>query len=966
MPAMISLSESAPGWFEARFPFDRSLIDKIKKVAGCRWNPEKKCWVVPVHAVPALERFGAKCVYAKRIIRSLPAAYPDLLSKLRPYQQEGVGALVSNPGFVLGYGMRVGKGGRPSDRILTPWGWTTYGEVRPGQFVVGSNGLPTRVVGVFHRGTVPFMRVEFSDGAAVSVSDDHLWRVETPKQRHAGSGSHAVLATWELARTGLHDKSGNARWFIPMVEPIEFYPRRGTIDPYVIGVLIGDGYLGDSVSICTGDAKVLEAVEARLPAGVQMVKKVSKGRAASYTLKGMLPHVRKIGLRGRAWEKEIPDQYLFGSVRDRMDLLRGLVDTDGHIFGRGMVEYTTTSKKLAEQVRFLVETLGGTASLKARRTSYVYRGTKKRGRVSYRLVLNIPPAIVPTLTQRWQPRTKFMPSRSIRSIVPDGEDRCICIKVEAEDQLYVTDRCIVTHNTPTASVAAAHMLGAGIARTFIVFCPGGVKAEWTRQFPQFTGLPMETVEGVQGIDPFVLADWIARPYLAIVVNYELLTGEKDAKGDIIPNRTMLDVWNLLTSRGPFVVGADELHEIRDRKKPRAQILLQYANHPYVVARWALTGTPLRNYPADMFVLWNFVLPDSMGSWSKYTARYAEGHLGPHGWKAEGRSNEDELNARLKAICIRLSREEVAPWMPKADRKVILCDMTEAQRKAYNQKEAALGALALAAMQNGVDEKSTQALKQLAWATTGSKIPTAIERVRFHAVERAASEGRPVKVLVLSYFHETTNALWDAFEKAAQAKRDRFEQPVFVAGGWMTPAKRAQEIERWRQTPGSAVLLANALSSGRGIDLADAETAIFIELTYVPADFLQAESRIEDIHLGKRKTPPLIEYILSRGTVDEDMARLLIEKIAATENVVGADAQTRGVNQTLRESGVVDRSVLSLSSEDPEVVGAALDSLRARLLGGDVRLVTSESDTTDNADAEEIDDDDDESGDEEGE
>jgi SNF2 family DNA or RNA helicase len=226
---------------------------------------------------------------------------------------------------------------------------------------------------------------------------------------------------------------------------------------------------------------------------------------------------------------------------------------------------------------------------------------------------------------------------------------------------------------------------------------------------------------------------------------------------------------------------------------------------------------------------------------------------------------------------------------------------------------------------------------LADLTSLSKLDKLIERVRYHL-------DRGVKVLVFANYHETLNKAWDALEKQHKFKADPMPQPVFVAGGWMMADKRKKEVERWKATPGPGVLLVNTISSGVGIDLADAEVAIGLEATWVPADFIQMESRIEDVHLGKRKTPPLYEYLLVRGTVDEDMVAKLINKLAAAEAIVGGDDQSRGVTKMLRESGVVDRNVLELASEDPEVVASALDSLRNRLLGLDN---VAEDDVSDN-------------------
>lgn len=476
--------------------------------------------------------------------------------------------------------------------------------------------------------------------------------------------------------------------------------------------------------------------------------------------------------------------------------------------------------------------------------------------------------------------------------------------------------------TATATVAAASLLASGAVKTLVVLYPNSVKGEWERQFPQFSaGLPLHAISGTGRYDFKAVA---GQPYLVLGLHYELLRADsKNDDGTFVQVKVLDDLKALLAARGPYAVIADEAHGIRNRKSPRAKLFMELgAGAAY---RWVLTGTPLRNYPRDMWPMWSFIQADSMSSYSKFTGRYADGHMGDHGWMDKGITHEDELRARLASVSFKLSRQDVADWLPKAERRVILCDMTADRAKVYKAQEAALGNQALKAMKDSDSISATAALRQLADLTSLSKLDKLVERVRYHL-------DRGVKVLVFATYHETLNKAWDALDKQKRLKADPMPQPMFVAGGWIVPDKRKKEIERWKATPGASVLLVNAISSGVGIDLADAEVAIGLEATWVPADFIQMESRIEDVHLGKRKTPPLYEYLLVRNTVDEDMVSKLITKLAAAEAVVGGDNQSRDVTKMLRESGVVDRNLLELSSEDPEVVSEAIDSLRNRLLG----------------------------------
>jgi hypothetical protein len=482
--------------------------------------------------------------------------------------------------------------------------------------------------------------------------------------------------------------------------------------------------------------------------------------------------------------------------------------------------------------------------------------------------------------------------------------------------------------TPATSVAIASALAYGYIRTAIVLYPNSVRGEWERQLPAFTmGLPFVAVSGTEEFNPAPYENTVC-PYLVIGMHYELLRAEggRDDDGNFEMNKTVREVLNLCYRRGPSLAVADEPHLLVKRKSPRAQLFIKVG--AMSAQRWCLTGTPLRSRPRDMFPIWEFLQAGSMGSFSKYTGRYAGGHMGTHGWEDKGKSNEEELKARLHSVWIRRTRREVAPWLPKADRQIILCDMTKAQLAAYRQQEIALAPQILGVFNDDGSPAASAAMRHLADTTSMAKMPRMLARVRHHV------EGRAVKALVFALHHETLQKAWATLKDASELKGDPFSAPIFIAGGWMVPDKRRSEIAKWMAHQGPAVLLVNSLSSGIGIDLSDADVAIGLETAWVPADFMQMESRIEDVHLGKRSSPPLLEYLLTRGTIDEDMVSKLITKLNAVEAITGGDAVSADIQDDLRNAGVVDRSILGLAREDPETVANALDSLRSRLSGGE--------------------------------
>lgn len=490
--------------------------------------------------------------------------------------------------------------------------------------------------------------------------------------------------------------------------------------------------------------------------------------------------------------------------------------------------------------------------------------------------------------------------------------------------------------TRTAAVAAGSLMAQGLVNTIGVLYPNAARGEWTRQFKEQTGLDVISFESTKRFPPAEFARILALPHLCIGMHYELDPHPGNPDGRAAEFRELME------RRGKFAVIADEVHYLKNRKAGRTKFVLELSRSPNCGWRWGLTGTPMRNYPRDMWAMFDFIQPDAMGSYSKFTSRYANGRMGEYGWLDDGVTNNEELAERLKLCSYRLTRAEVAGWLPKSDRSVVLCNMGVAEQKTYKKREAALGTSALKAMNEGDSANAVNALKQLVSLTTATKMSTLLDRIYEHA------ENRKVKVLVFANFHETLQTAWDAFQSATEGKAPRFGVPAFLVGGWIPSEKRRREIDVWREIDGPAVLFANMLSSGVGIDLSDADAALFVELTWVPADFLQAEARIQDVHLGKRTTPPIYEYLLVRGTVDEDMGMKLINKVAAIEKVVGGDAEIKGVDAALRDSGLVDRNALSLASEDAETVGAVLDELRARLFGDETPDLVG--DDSDNADA----------------
>ncbi|MBK8246427.1 MAG: DEAD/DEAH box helicase family protein [Gemmatimonadetes bacterium] len=396
--------------------------------------------------------------------------------KGRPYQTEAVArvfeCLEESPSTLVVLPTGMGKAQPADTPVLTPRGWKPLGGLVAGESVVGSSGQPVRVLGVFPQGEREVYRVTTSDGASTLACSEHLWAVQTKWHKHEGR-PWCVKSTSEL-RDDLRDGGGASKWFLPLVAPVEFAAAPVPLDPYVLGVLIGDGGLRHSVRFSSEDAELVSEVTCRL-SGLAVVKHVAgcdyiigspdgrrtKREPRGWWLRGVLID---LGLFGSyAWEKRVPPLYMHNSVDVRVSLLRGLMDTDGHAqSGCQNCEFVTTSRGLADDVCELVRSLGGATRVRTKAgAAYTHNGESRCGRESYRITVTLA-GINPFLLTRKAAAVspdKKGPTRAIVSIEPEGRADCVCISVDAADSLYVTEGYIVTHNTIVMGMIAGQAEG---------------------------------------------------------------------------------------------------------------------------------------------------------------------------------------------------------------------------------------------------------------------------------------------------------------------------------------------------------------------------------------------------------------------------------------------------------------------------------------------------------------------------
>lgn len=324
---------------------------------------------------------------------------------------------------------------QPVDLIVdTPDGPRKFGDLQVGDRVFGGDGQPTAVIGVFDQGVKPVFRVTMNDRTSTLCCAEHLWTV-----RERGR-AWQTLPLAALAQRGVDRPNGRRaarRFEIPMTG--WDYPWRWVLaDPYTLGAWIGDGTRRTGL-ITGNDAEVGDRAEA---AGyeIRRFRRRGVGYISVYGLTRALRALRLFDC-GSA-ERFVPAAYRYNARIVREEILRGLLDSDGFVDAWGSMSYSTVSARLAEQVAWLVRSLGGVARVR--------RGERRTG-TDWRVSITMPEGrwcYVERKHARYRPVSqKRYLSRWIAAIAPVGEVPCRCIRVESEDGLYLANDGIVMHNT---------------------------------------------------------------------------------------------------------------------------------------------------------------------------------------------------------------------------------------------------------------------------------------------------------------------------------------------------------------------------------------------------------------------------------------------------------------------------------------------------------------------------------------
>ena len=349
-----------------------------------------------------------------------------------------------------------GKAHPYSQLVYTPEGVKQWGDIQVGDVLFGDDGKPTEVTAIPFDDEEKIYLVTLSDGRTLQCTSGHLFYVKD-NRKHP---SMRVVDLWQIMHSDYAHKrvNGDIEYYysIPNNGKVEFKAQRILIDPYTLGLLLGDGCLTKSclnVAELTSDEEDFEIYKQYVPYKMYSRKgKYSHGIEIS-NLKGILKEYD-------LWEatsktKFIPREYLFNTSEVRTNILRGLLDTDGSVNDNGIPIFYTTSKRLAKDVRWLCHSLGYNSRTRVKQGKYKdANGETRICKDCYAITIFTNEEVF-RLPRKLEKLTSFPTAYSrskkdwtkIVDIKYSHREKAKCVLVDNESHCYLIDEFIVTHNT---------------------------------------------------------------------------------------------------------------------------------------------------------------------------------------------------------------------------------------------------------------------------------------------------------------------------------------------------------------------------------------------------------------------------------------------------------------------------------------------------------------------------------------
>jgi hypothetical protein len=370
--------------------------------------------------------------------------------KMRKFQEKLVQRFHKNRFNICKMPRQCGKSLALDTPIPTPDGWTTMGDLKEGDVIMSPSGNPVSVIvkteTMYNHDCY---KLYFDNGEEIIADSDHLWEVNSSYWRTGKKviTSGEIFDRYQNKTNNIRGKGVQGTLYINKSNPCNFTKKNLNIDPYLLGVWLGDGYSRDGRII--SHKEDYEYYKTKMNVEYER----NDNNCIRFKIKELQSKLKFYNLLRN---KHIPLDYLRSSYEDRLELLRGLMDTDGSVkrHTRSFEFYQKNYEFILQFVELLAS-LGIKSKVRCKKIKECYYHT-----VSFtteKCVFNLPRkinAINNTKSTRPHEQRHYIQKIEKVESVPVA-----CIKVDSEDHLFLCGNTFIpTHNTTTVTSYILHYI----------------------------------------------------------------------------------------------------------------------------------------------------------------------------------------------------------------------------------------------------------------------------------------------------------------------------------------------------------------------------------------------------------------------------------------------------------------------------------------------------------------------------
>jgi hypothetical protein len=323
-----------------------------------------------------------------------------------------------------------------SEKIYTPNGIKLWKDIKIGDILFGSNGETTKVIDIPFDSVTDVYKITLKDGRKIKASLNHLWKVID------WSKKEKILSTQDLLKNYYRTKGKykEYKYYIPIQKAVEYPEQEVQIEPYLLGLMLGDGCMTNSRhhQFCFASSiKDMDFYKTLIPFEI----KTLDDRHHRIVIKNIGKTLKSLNLQEtKSRTKFIPDIYKYNSFEVRLNILQGLLDTDGTVGYGGNPQFCSTSKQLAEDVMEVARSLGVNCNVNITNNKFgkIYN---VRFYTDLKLFKLKRKADLQKITKKRAYKT------AIVNIEYVGEEKSKCVTVDSKDSCYLINEYVITHNS---------------------------------------------------------------------------------------------------------------------------------------------------------------------------------------------------------------------------------------------------------------------------------------------------------------------------------------------------------------------------------------------------------------------------------------------------------------------------------------------------------------------------------------